>query len=209
MTLQVGMLAVNCYLLRESGGSSTLIIDPGEEPELILQTLREHSLQPMAILLTHAHVDHIRAVPALAAECGVPVFVHPDDRELYLSPANALPPWLPAAEEPPEPAAWPPSLAEFAFDIIHTPGHTRGGVCYYFAESGILFSGDTLFQGSIGRTDLPGGNLDCLLDSIRSKLMCLPAETVAYPGHGDATTIGGERAANPYVNMPARPFSVS
>ena len=197
--IQVGFLDVNCYLVWADGAASALVIDPGAEPAKIETALARHGLVPAAILLTHGHVDHIGAVGALAAKYGMPVWLHPNEMSLYRSPANALPPWVPAAQDLPEPVAALPSVPGLAFTVIETPGHTRGGVCYYFADSATLFTGDTLFCGSVGRTDLPGGNADLLTDSIREKLLRLPPETKVYPGHGGATRIGDEATGNPFI----------
>ena len=198
-TLPVGMLAVNCYLVWESVGRKALIIDPGDEAEEIVREIREKALIPTAILLTHAHVDHIRGVRGVAAEFGIPVLVSAEDRKLYLSPDNALMPWLSAAKDLPMPVDSLPPVDGLEYTVIHTPGHTPGGVCYYFADDNILFSGDTLFQGSVGRTDLAGGDAEQLMNSIQTKLLNLPSNTRVYPGHGNVTTIGNERVSNPYL----------
>ena len=199
-TLTVGMLAVNCYLVWDTGARDALIIDPGEEAERIVSRVRAHALDVAGVLLTHAHVDHIRAVPGVTSALGVPVYVHPADAQLYAQPENALLPWVAAAEGLPDPTLTLPVAAGLQFELIHTPGHTRGGVCYYFRESGLLFSGDTLFSGSIGRTDLPGGDAESLLAAIARELMPLPDTVRVLPGHGPETTIGHERVANPYVS---------
>ena len=195
----VGMLEVNCYLVWQEDSREALVIDPGDDVERIAASIAEHELCPRAILLTHAHVDHIRAVPGIAKLFGIPVWCHARERELYASPANALLPWLPAAEGLPEPSHALPSVSGLEYTVLETAGHTPGGVCYYFPAAGMLFSGDTLFQDSIGRADLPGGNADVLLRSIRERLLCLPPETKVYPGHGAATTIGAEARLNPYL----------
>jgi len=145
----------------------------------------------------------------VAREFAIPVYVHPGDAGLYGSPQNALLPWLPAAEGLPKPVGTPPVAAGLICEVLPTPGHTPGGVCYHFAAAGKVFAGDTLFQGSIGRADLPGGDLQSLLRSIQTRLLSLPADTVVYPGHGDPTTIGRERAGNPYLVMTAKPTGSS
>lgn len=197
-TLEVGMLAVNCHLVWCENGRDALVIDPGDDAADIAAAVAERDLEPIGILLTHAHVDHIRGVPDLVRRFGIPAYVHPADRPLYDSPENALPPWVPAAEGLPVPAGEPPTLAGKPFSVLDTPGHTPGGVCYLFPEDGIVFAGDTLFQGSVGRTDLPGGNAERLLQSIREQLLTLPAATRVYPGHGPPTTIGSEQRSNPF-----------
>ncbi len=196
--IAVGFLEVNCYLVWADGAESALVIDPGAEPAKIEAALARLGLKPAAVLLTHGHVDHIGAVGALASKHGIPVWVHPDEMKLYRSPANALPPWIPAVQDLPEPAKEIPAVPGLAFSVLETPGHTRGGVCYYFADSAAVFTGDTLFAGSIGRTDLPGGDAATLQRSIR-KLLELPPDTAVFPGHGEPTTIGDEAACNPFI----------
>lgn len=199
LCLPVGLLGVNCYLVWDEHSSTGLVIDPGDEPERITGMIRQQGVTPRAILLTHAHVDHIRGVGGVAAAFAIPVWLHPADRPLYASPANALPPWLPAAEGLPAPCPELPALPELPVRVLHTPGHTPGGVCYHLPAAGMLFTGDTLFQDSIGRTDLPGGDAAALLRSIRTQLLPLPPATRVCPGHGAETTLGAEAAANPYL----------
>jgi len=198
-TLPVGMLAVNCYVVWEKDTRQALIIDAGDEPDQIADFVRDKQLSPVGILQTHAHVDHILGIRGLVDTFSVPVYVHPDDIPLYSSPENALPPWVQAAKDLPEVADSVPTAAGLSFDVIHTPGHTPGGVCYHFADAAVLFSGDTLFQGSVGRTDLMGGDHNKLLASIRGRLFKLPEETKVYPGHGPPTSIGNELRYNPYA----------
>jgi len=198
-TLPVGMLQVNCYVVWAPPSTQAAIIDPGDDASEILAFFERESLTVGAVLLTHAHVDHIRAVPELVKATEAPVYVHVDDHPLYSSPDNALPPWVPAAVGLPEPVAEIPLVEGLEFDVLHTPGHTQGGVCYYFADDGIMISGDTLFAGSIGRTDLPGGDMATLMASLQRIATDMPDDTVVYPGHGPTTTIGRERASNPYI----------
>jgi glyoxylase-like metal-dependent hydrolase (beta-lactamase superfamily II) len=199
LCLPVGLLGVNCYLVWDETSRAGLVIDPGDEPERIAAVLREQRIEPRGILLTHAHVDHIRGLPALAAALRLPVWVHPADRTLYRSPANALPPWLPAASGLPEPVSEPPIVPGLDYRILPTPGHTPGGVCYHIPAAALLFTGDTLFAGAVGRTDLPGGDAAALLDSIRTRLLSLPPATVVLPGHGPASTVAAEAQGNPYL----------
>ena len=201
MVVSVGMLEVNCYLVPAVGGG-LYVIDPGAEPEKILAAVRGTGQAVKAVLLTHGHVDHIGAAREVSeAFGGVPVYLHPDDHRLYFSPENCLRPFVPPVENPVPPQ---PGYAAADFEIIHTPGHTRGCVCFHFRQHGELFCGDTLFRESVGRTDLPGGDPDDLASSIKEKLYCLPPETKAYPGHGPMTTIAHEAAHNMYVRG-ARP----
>ena len=200
LTLPVGPLEVNCYLAYDPAGREALVIDPGDDAEHIVATVRENGLRPAGVLLTHAHVDHIRGVSGVVQQFGIPVMLHPDDESLYFSPANALLPWVPAATGLPQPSSVPCGLDGLSFSVIATPGHTPGGVCFHFGEASVLFSGDTLFQASIGRTDLPGGDMQTLLTSIRERLLPLPPDTRVYPGHGPPTTIGREARSNPFLD---------
>ncbi len=193
------MLDVNCYLVWDETAKEALILDPGDDADRIERELRTQGLTPKGILLTHGHVDHIRGVPGLARALGLPVWLHTAELPLYTSPQNALLPWLPAAEGLPEPARALPQAAGLTYRMLETPGHTPGGVSYYFADSATVFTGDTLFAGAIGRTDLPGGDTGVLLRSIRAELLVLPPSTVVYPGHGPETTIGDEAAENPFL----------
>ncbi len=197
--IPVGMLQVNCYLVWHEENNELLIIDPGAEPDRLIEEINGNNLNPQAILLTHAHVDHIGAVPELSREYSIPVYVHPDDMPLYKSPENALPPWLAAVEDLPDAVSDPPKVIEFDYTVLPTPGHTRGGVSFYFAKARSLFTGDTLFQGSVGRTDLPGGNTKRLMTSIGNELLTLPPDVRIYPGHGNSSTIGHEKKSNPYL----------
>lgn len=195
-TLQVGMLEVNCYLVPIKAKQRLYIIDPGSEAENISTMAKEFGYNDYVILLTHAHVDHICAVGALAKTLNAPVVLDKNDSDLYNSPNNQLPPFISAAKNLP---ATIENIQDPDFEIIHTPGHTLGGVCYYFKEFPALFSGDTLFDQSIGRTDLPGGNHQMLIDSINNNLMILPKDLAVYPGHGTPTSIGNEKQHNPYL----------
>lgn len=189
----VGLLSVNCYLLYHPESRECLIVDPGDHGDSIQAEVRNLSLQPRGILLTHGHVDHISAVPAIAKAYGIPVWIHEADRGLYSSPANAILPWIPAAKDLPEPCDTAPQIAGCSYEIIHTPGHTPGCVCFYFPAEQFLLSGDTLFRGTVGRTDFPGGNAAHLMASIKNKLLALPDRTTVYPGHEAPTTIARER----------------
>lgn len=194
LTLQVGTFEVNCTILSAAG--KALVVDPGSEADRILETLAKNNLAPEAILLTHAHFDHIGGVAKLQeAYPDLPVYVHPADVPAFTHPLNRLPP-----DYPPVPA--PKNVRDArTFDraqVIETPGHTPGGVCYLFTADKLLFSGDTLFAGSIGRTDLPGGDMMTLMASLE-RLKELPPETAVIPGHGMFTTIERELAGNPFL----------
>ncbi|OGV45807.1 MAG: hypothetical protein A2017_18060 [Lentisphaerae bacterium GWF2_44_16] len=193
----IGMLQVNCYIVNVPESGNLYIIDPGSEAEKIISRAKTFKYKEAAVLLTHAHVDHISATGEVMKGLGIEkLYLHPDDIGLYRSPDNNLMPFIPAAKDLPEP------MKEFKsedFQIVATPGHTRGGVCYLFNHIPALFSGDTLFCDSIGRADLPGGNLNTLMKSIKETLFNLPDTLPVYPGHGPATTIGSEKKGNPFI----------
>lgn len=184
-TIKVGTFEVNCSILVD--GETAYLVDPGAEAERIVGVLADLALAPAAILLTHAHFDHIGAIPALQQRFpGLPVVVSAADREVITHPMNQYPPDYPPIELPKNLKS-----AIDGFQIIETPGHTPGGVCYYLPDDRLLLSGDTLFCGSFGRTDLPGGDYDTLVGSL-AKLARLPPDTLVVPGHGPETTIARE-----------------
>lgn len=204
--LSVGAFEVNCSLVALD--DRALIVDPGSEAHRIEETLTRLGLKPAAILLTHAHFDHIGAIPDLLRRFPeLKVYVHPSDRPAFAHPLNQYPPdYPPLVPNPSEPPDWMSALTDVAqlakdwpdvVTVIETPGHTPGGVCYHFPSAQLLLSGDTLFAGSVGRTDLPGGDMASLMDSQR-KLATLPPETHVVPGHGPFTSIADERDANPF-----------
>jgi glyoxylase-like metal-dependent hydrolase (beta-lactamase superfamily II) len=204
-TIPVGPLQCNCTILGDPGSGEALVIDPGDEPERILQALRARGLTPVALLHTHAHFDHIGGSRRVKETTAAPIRLHAADFPLY----DALPVQAAhfglSAEDP-----LPPDRAvedgetirfgAFAVTAIHTPGHTPGSTCYHFERERVLFSGDTLFRRSIGRTDLWGGDTDTILASIRERLYSLPGELRVVCGHGPDTTIAEEKRANPFVN---------
>ena len=190
-TLPLGAYQTNCYILHQEASSSCVVIDPGYTPEVILDFLAGKGLKLEAILLTHGHFDHVGAVRDLAAETGCQVYLNPDDLSM-----------------PPRMTAGPLyytdtysdgdtlSPAGIPFQVLSTPGHTPGSVCL-IAEN-YLFSGDTLFAGSRGRTDLPGGSTRAILESLR-RLAALPQDYSVHPGHGESTTLAWEKQYNPYM----------
>ncbi len=198
-TLPVGLLETNCYLVRLPEKRRLYVIDPGGDAEEILRAAGRLEFDSSAILLTHAHVDHISAAGRVAEALSPDyIFLPVPDHEFYRSPENALPPYVPAAENLPEVTG---SAIGSDFTVLPLPGHTPGGCGFYFRDppEPALFVGDTIFAGSIGRTDFPGGDHDTLLRSIRRQLLTLPDDLVLYPGHGPATTVGRERRLNPYI----------
>ena len=197
-TVVVGAFEVNCYLVPSPDKKTLYIIDPGGDAQDIIAAASAFSCQKAVILLTHCHADHIGAVGEVAKKLNITeLYIDPADSAMYASPANCFPPYLPAAENLLTPSEWPPQTPDF--EILHTPGHTPGGVCYYFREYNALFTGDTLFRASVGRTDFPGGDTATLMESISSRLMTLPDSLEIYPGHGYPSTIGFEKQNNPYL----------
>ena len=197
-TVVVGAFEVNCYLVPSPDKKTLYIIDPGGDAQDIIAAASAFSCQKAVILLTHCHADHIGAVGEVAKKLNITeLYIDPADSAMYASPANCFPPYLPAAENLLTPSEWPPQTPDF--EILHTPGHTPGGVCYYFREYNALFTGDTLFRASVGRTDFTGGNTATLMESISGRLMTLPDSLEIYPGHGYPSTIGFEKQNNPYL----------
>lgn len=196
-TVPVGFIDVNCYLVPSEADGCLYIIDPGAEPQKILKEIDRDKFKDFRILLTHGHVDHIGAIPELMKTLPVSkLYLHKEDLPLYKSPNNCLLPWIPLVKNLPEPSD---EIGNCEFRIIHTPGHTRGAVCFLSGNLNALFSGDTIFHGSVGRTDLPGGSQDSLIKSIKEKIFTLPDGLEIFPGHGDATTVGFEKSNNPYL----------
>jgi len=202
-----GQFLENAYLVIDEAARECAVVDPGEEAGLILHKIGETGTTPVAIWLTHAHLDHVLGAPRIAAETGAPVYLHPADRRLY----DAVPEqaeWFGMRADPLPPpdrefaAGQTVRVGSLAFTVGHAPGHSPGHVV--LAGHGAVFGGDLLFQGSIGRTDLPGGDFDTLLASIERELLALPDSTIVYSGHGPHTTIGAERRSNPFLTTAHR-----
>lgn len=197
-----GAFAENCYLLADSATGEAVIVDPGEEWERFLDEAGSRGWQVGAIWLTHAHFDHIQGVAPVKEATGAPIHLHPADRPLYDDlPAQGLWAGLRLPPPPPPDHELVPGarlrVGSYAVEVRHTPGHSPGSVS--FVGPGLVLAGDALFAGSIGRTDLPGGDLPTLLASIRRELLVLDDDTVVLSGHGPETTVGAERRSNPFL----------
>jgi glyoxylase-like metal-dependent hydrolase (beta-lactamase superfamily II) len=201
--LVVGPLQVNCYILADEKTKDAVVIDPGDDAEEILRIIREKTLKVRSIVNTHAHFDHVGANKALKDVTGAEILLHEKDAVVLKSSTTH------AAVFNMKTIASPPAdrfvnhgdvitAGEVALKVLHTPGHSPGGIC--LVEQGMVFTGDALFAGSIGRTDLPGGDLMTLLGAIKAHLLTLPDETRVFPGHGPDTTIGDEKRDNPFLN---------
>jgi len=195
----VGPLENNCFIVADENAKDALIIDPGDEPHRILGLLTENNLQLKYIVCTHAHFDHVGAIPELKSETRAKIVIHFDELDIYThTKEQAALLWGFDLDPLPEPDMFVSGedileVGDLRFKILHTPGHSPGGICLY--GEGIVFTGDTLFAGSVGRTDLYGGNIEKLKSSFK-RLMALEDKTRVFPGHGPQTTIGEERTGN-------------
>jgi glyoxylase-like metal-dependent hydrolase (beta-lactamase superfamily II) len=203
--LILGEYQTNCYVLRTNDSAKDcLIIDPGLEADELVEFLDEQKLNPVAVVLTHGHIDHIAGVAALRSRFPeIKVYIHTLDAEMLTEPGINLSAMSGMAfvTEPEDVSLKERDeidLTGVKLLVLHTPGHTPGGISLYSKEAGVVFVGDTLFADSIGRTDFPGGSMSQLLNGVREKLFTLPEETQVYPGHGPATTIAAEKAHNPF-----------
>jgi glyoxylase-like metal-dependent hydrolase (beta-lactamase superfamily II) len=203
----VGPVAENCWILRSDGAQRGLVVDPGDEPERLLTAIDALASRIEAILLTHTHFDHIGAVAPLARATGAKVYCP----ELEVPVLADIAAWTPPGFGPFESYDADETvsggerleLAGFEIDVLHTPGHSPGHVTYSIPAESALFSGDVLFQGSVGRVDLPGGDGPTLMETLRNLVETFPDETTVYPGHMGVTTIGAERASNPFLQSVA------
>ncbi|AEF95100.1 beta-lactamase domain protein [Desulfotomaculum nigrificans CO-1-SRB] len=201
-TLPVGNLEANCYIIGCPETDQAAIVDPGDEARRILAQVAKLGLTVSAIILTHGHYDHIGAVAELKKATGAPVMIHRQDSEMLTKPALNLSAWLGEDIElkPADRLLEDGDLIKvgnLTLEVLHTPGHTPGGIC--LKVGGDVFTGDTLFAQSVGRSDFPGGSHTTLINSIKQKLLVLPDDTMIYPGHGPASTIGQEKRLNPYL----------
>ncbi len=200
--LTVGWAAENCYLAENKKTGSMLIIDPGDEAERILKKIGEMNAAPEAVLLTHGHYDHIGAADEIREKYRIPVCALDAEREVLTDPGKNLTYENGAAYTVEADRFFHDgeqvSYAGFTISVMHTPGHTIGSTCYYLPQEAVLFSGDTLFCCSVGRTDFPTGSMAAMHNSVHEKLFALPEETAVYPGHEGETTIGYEKRYNPY-----------
>ncbi len=200
----VGPVMTNCYFAVNEDTNEALIVDPGDSAAQLAAKLKEQGLTPKAVLLTHGHFDHASAAEALAKEFSVPIYAEEHEQETLESPEINLCGMMGQRGAVFHADIYVKDgdlldLAGFSIKVLHTPGHTRGGCCYYMEKEQALFAGDTLFCQSVGRTDFPGGSASVLLRSIEEKLMPLPGQTKVYPGHNETTTIGWERQYNPFL----------
>jgi hydroxyacylglutathione hydrolase len=202
--IPVGPLQCNCSVIGDEATREALVIDPGDDIEDVLALIRKHNLQVKQIVITHAHIDHVGGAMKLRAATGSPILLNQNDLAL-LKMLDAQATWI--GVEPPGKVEIDQNLRQadlvkagsLTAEVIHTPGHTEGSICLYFPTEKKLVAGDTLFAGSIGRTDLPGGSFEKIIRSLHEKVLALPDETIVVPGHGPLTTIGDERESNPFL----------
>ncbi len=200
----VGPLQCNCSIIGDETTREAMVIDPGDEIEDVLALVRKHSLQVKQIVITHEHIDHVGGAMKLRAATGAPILLNQNDYAL-LKMLDMQAAWIgvpaPGKVEIDHSVTTGETVAagSHAAQVLHTPGHTEGSICLYFPAEKKLIAGDTLFAGSIGRTDLPGGSTQKIMRSLHDIVLALPDETVVVPGHGELTTIGQERESNPFL----------
>ena len=201
----VGPVQTNCYFVINEDTKEMLMVDPGGNEDQLIAVVEEEKLNPVAILLTHGHFDHASRAEMLAEHFGIEIYAQEHERETLENTALNLSHWEGRSKMRAYRAdhflkdEQEIELAGMRIRVFHTPGHTVGGCCYYFPEQGVVFSGDTLFAHSVGRSDFKNGSTSDLIRGIKEKLMTLPDEVIVYPGHNAVTTIGEERANNPFL----------
>ena len=207
MTMPLGEMGTNCYVLGNSETKEAYVFDPGAEPEAVLRLLQQEELKLCGVILTHGHFDHILAVDELIAEVGedLPVYANIEEKPVFENSSYSLCSMVGASSMfVPNHFVKDGDVLEICgtkVKCIHTPGHTCGGMCYYVEYKGWLIAGDTLFQGSIGRTDFPTGSYKVLSESIKTKIYTLPDYVTVFPGHGPSTTVGEEKTSNMFVHL--------
>jgi hydroxyacylglutathione hydrolase len=202
--LRVGPLQCNCSIIGDEASREAMVIDPGDDIEDVLTLIRKHKLQVKQVVVTHAHIDHVGGAMKLRAATGAPILLNQNDYAL-LRMLDVQAAWIGVADpgkveiDRSVTTGEVVSAGSHSAQVLHTPGHTEGSICLYFAADKKLIAGDTLFAGSIGRTDLPGGSMQKIMRSLHGTVLALPDETVVVPGHGELTTIGEERESNPFL----------
>ncbi len=202
--LAVGPLQCNCSVIGDEASKEAIVLDPGDDIDDVLEAVRRHQLQVKQIVITHAHIDHVGGAMKLKRLTGAPILINQNDYAL-LKMLDVQAGWV--GMRPPGPVTIEGSIGEgdkiragaLTGSVLHTPGHTEGSICVYFPADKMLFAGDTLFAGSIGRTDLPGGSYEKIMASLHGPVLALPDDTIVVPGHGPLTTIGDERETNPFL----------
>ncbi len=202
--LAVGPLQCNCSIIGDEVSKEAIVLDPGDDIEDVMAAVRRHQLQVKQIIITHAHIDHVGGAMKLKRLTGAPIFINQNDYALVKM-LDVQAGWV--GMRPPGEVTIDHSIGEgdrvraggLTGSVLHTPGHTEGSICVYFPADKMLFAGDTLFAGSIGRTDLPGGSYDKIMASLHGPVLSLPDDTIVVPGHGPLTTIGDERESNPFL----------
>ncbi len=202
--IPVGPLQCNCSVIGDEGTHEAMVVDPGDDISRVLAVVRKHGLSVKQIVITHAHIDHVGGAMKLRQATGAPILLNQNDYSL-LKMLDVQAAWVgmasPGRVEIDQPLAEGDKLTTGSLEatVLHTPGHTEGSVCLYFSAQQKLIAGDTLFAGSIGRTDLPGGSFEKIMSSLRQRVLALPDDTLVIPGHGPLTSIGEERESNPFL----------